>query len=380
MIADPAMRSLAEVFLGLLFLLAILRMRVLDRYVGGVWVVSFLLSAVTMCGLYVVVDLAEKADALLKTKTASHLQLIIDFYSCRIPLFASRLFPMMCLAATIMTVVRLTKSNELVPMILAGRSVYRILSPAFLAMGVVMACSLAVDEWVLPRLALQIQATDSSVGKEKTQDHVHVFDREGTLWYYTKYNLRTRAMWDVMVERRGETGVTWRIRAERARWVAAPRSGWLMSKGIEWTLDARGGIEGRARSFEEDGLLVPSGFTPDLVETADIVFVPIGELARQALVHPDDPTPLVQFHTRLVFPLFNLILPALGLAVMLRREVRSLMLGFGICLVVGLVFFAVYLFFVNLGSKGGLDPVVAAWTPVVLFVAVDLWFLGSVRT
>ncbi len=381
MIADPALRTVVEAFLGLLFLLAILRMRVLDRYVGAVWIMSFLLSAVTMCGLYVVVDLAEKADALLKTNTSSHLQLIIDFYSCRIPLFASRLFPMMCLAATIMTVVRLTKSNELVPMILAGRSVFRILSPAFLAMGVVMACSLAVDEWVLPRLALQIQTTDSSVGKEKTQDHVHVFDRDGrTLWFYNKYNLRTQAMWDVMVERKGETGGTWRIRAQTARWVAAPRSGWLMSSGVEWTLDARGGIEGSARAFGEDGLLVPSNFSPDLVETADNMFVPIQELARQALAHPDDPTPLVQFHTRLVFPLFNVILPALGLAVMLRREVRSLMLGFGICLVVGLVFFAVYLFFVNLGSKGGLDPVVAAWTPVVLFVAVDLWFLGSVRT
>lgn len=379
MITDPAMRGLLEASLGLLLLLAILRMRVLDRYVGAVWIGSFLLAAVTMCGLYVVVDLAEKADALLKTKTSSHLQLILDFYSCRIPLFASRLFPMMCLAATIMTVVRLTKSNELVPMILAGRSVYRILTPAFLAMGIVMACSMAVDEWVLPRLALQIQATESSVGKEKFQEKVHVFDREGTLWFYNKYNLRTRAMWDVMVDKTKD-GRTRHIRAERARWVSAPRSGWMMSNGIEMWFDARGAIEDTAREFGEDGLLFESAFSPDLVETADTLFVPIAELARQALAHPDDPTPLVQFHQRLVFPLFNVILPALGLAVMLRREVRSLMLGFGICLVVGLAFFAVYLFFVNLGSKGGLDPVLAAWTPAVLFVSVDLWFLGSVRT
>lgn len=380
MIEDPSVRMAAWVVGGLLVLLALLRMRVLDRYVGALWIRSFLVAALTMCGLYLVIDLAEKADALLKTDAPSHFRLIVDYYSCRLPLFASRLFPMMCLAATIMTVVSLTKSNELVPMILAGQSVYRVLGPAFLAMGIIVAAAMAVDEWLLPRVALQMQLTESKVGKEKFQEREHVFDREGTLWYYDKYNLRTRTMRDLMVDRRLEAGRTWRVRGAEARWVAGPRSGWLLSDGVEWTLDALGRIEGTAHAFGKEGLLVPSAFSPDQVETADNPYQPIGELARQALDHPDDPAPLVQFHTRLVFPLFNLILPVLGLAVMLRREVRSLMLGFGVCLVVGMAFFGAYLFFVNLGSKGGMDPVAATWAPVVLFASLALWLLGSVRT
>lgn len=378
---DPVLRNALWAVGALLTILAILRMRVLDRYIGALWIRSFLVAAVTMCGLYVVIDLAEKADALLKTQTSSHLRLIVEYYSCRLPLFLSRLFPMMCLAATITTVVSLTKSNELVPMILAGRSVFRVLTPTFLAMGLVLACSMAVDEWVLPRLALAMQLTESKVGKEKYQERQHVFDPEGTLWYYDKYNLGTRTMRDVMVDRKlDDTGRRWRVRGAEARWVSAPRSGWLLTDGIEWTLDARGRIEGTARSFGRDGLLVPSTFSPDQVETTDNPFLPIRALAKHALDHPDDPVPLVQFHSRLVFPLFNLILPVLGLAVMLRHEVRSLMLGVGICLVVGMVFFGVYLFFVNLGSKGGMNPVAAAWTPVVLFTSLALWLLGSVRT
>lgn len=380
MILDPSLRNAAWAVGALLFVLAVLRMRVLDRYVGALWLRSFLVAALTMCGLYVVIDLAEKANALLKTETSSHLGLIFDYYACRLPLFVSRLFPMICLAATIMTVVSLTKSNELVPMILAGRSVFRVLAPAFLAMGLVLAVSMAVDEWLLPRVALQMQLTESKVGKEKFQERQHVFDDEGTLWYYDKYNLRTRTMRDVMVDRRLEADRTWRVRGAEARWVTGPRSGWLLSNGLEWTLDARGRLEETARAFGKDGLLVPSAFSPDKVETADNPFLPLGELAQHALDHPDDPTPLVQFHSRLVFPLFNLILPALGLAVMLRREVRSMMLGFGICIVVGMVFFGVFLFFVNLGSKGGMDPVAATWTPVVLFASASLWLLGGVRT
>ena len=380
MIQDPYVRNGVWAAGGLLVLLAVLRMRVLDRYVGALWIRSFLVASLTMCGLYLVIDLAEKADALLKTEAPSHLRLIVDYYSCRLPLFASRLFPMMCMAATIMTVVSLTKSNELVPMILAGQSVYRVLGPAFLAMGLIVAGAMAVDEWLLPRVALQMQLTESKVGKEKFQEREHVFDREGTLWFYEKYNLRTRTMKDVMVDRRLAAGRTWRVRGADARWVAGPRSGWLLSDGIEWTLDALGRLEGTAHAFGKDGLLVPSGFSPDQVETADNPFQPLRDLARQALDHPDDPALLVQFHTRLVFPLFNLILPALGLAVMLRREVRSLMLGFGICLVVGMVFFMAYLFFVNIGSKGGMDPVAATWAPVVLFASLALWLLGGVRT
>lgn len=380
MIDDPAVQQALWASAGLLLLLAILRMRVLDRYVGALWIRSFLVAALTMCGLYVVIDLAEKANALLKTETTSHVRLILEYYACRLPLFLSRLFPMMCLAATIMTVVSLTKSNELVPMILAGRSVYRVLTPAFLAMLVVLAGSMAVDEWVLPRVALQMQLTESKVGKEKFQERQHVFDREGTVWYYDKYHLRTRTMRDVMVDRKLEGERTWRVRGMEARWVPAPRSGWLLTDGLEWTLDPRGKIEGTARSFGKEGLLVPSTFSPDQVETADNPFLPLGDMARQALDHPNDPAPLVQFHSRLVFPLFNVILPVLGLAIMLRREVRSMMLGFGICVAVGLVFFGSYLFFVNLGSKGGMDPVAATWAPVVLFVSLALWLLGGVRT
>ncbi|MEK7866565.1 MAG: LptF/LptG family permease, partial [Planctomycetota bacterium] len=257
MIEDPSLRMAAWVAGGLLLLLAILRMRVLDRYVGALWIRSFLVAALTMCGLYLVIDLAEKADALLKTESTSHFRLIVEYYSCRLPLFASRLFPMMCLAATIMTVVSLTKSNELVPMILAGQSVYRVLGPAFLAMGTLVAGAMAVDEWLLPRVALQMQLTESRVGKEKFQERENVFDRENTLWFYDKYNLRTRTMRNLIVDRREpETGRTWHITGAEARWVAGPRSGWLLSDGVEWTLDALGRIEGTAHSFGKDGLLV----------------------------------------------------------------------------------------------------------------------------
>lgn len=380
MIDDPSLRAAAWAAAGVLAIVGVLRMRVLDRYVGALWGRSFLVAAVVMCGLYVVIDLAEKADALLKTKVPSHAQLVLDYYACRLPLIASQLFPMMCLAATVMTVVSLTKSNELVPMILSGRSVFRVLSPAFLAMGAVVAGAMALDEWVLPGVAIEMQVTESRVGKEKFQEKTHVFDREGTLWFYTKYNLRTRTMWDLMVDRRLPGGRTWRVKGTEAHWIAAPRSGWVVTEGVEWTVDPRGGIEGNARSFGKEGVLVPSQFSPEQVETFDNPFRPLEELAREALAHPDDPAPLVRFHSRLVFPLFNLILPCLGLAVMLRREVRSQMLGFGVCLAVGIVFFGAWIFFVNLGTKGGLDPVAASWAPVVLFSSAALWLLGGVRT
>jgi lipopolysaccharide export LptBFGC system permease protein LptF len=71
-------------------------------------------------------------------------------------------------------------------------------------------------------------------------------------------------------------------------------------------------------------------------------------------------------------------LVALPFAFRLGR--RGALYGIGIALGLGIAFYAIIAFFTTLGQAGALPPVVAVWSPNVLFASLSLYVFLGVRS
>ena len=161
----------------------------------------------------------------------------------------------------------------------------------------------------------------------------------------------------------------------------APQMTWDDSLGVWEVRDAtlRTFADGRERFQAIPVLDTALAVTPDdlarserdaqrqtLTETAETL-----DAMRRAGV-TDRAATLVGLHAKIAYPLSTLILILLGvpLAAQRRRGGQAVVLGLG--LVIAFLYFAMQRILEPLGASGDLPPVVAVWTPHVVFALVTL--------
>jgi lipopolysaccharide export LptBFGC system permease protein LptF len=88
--------------------------------------------------------------------------------------------------------------------------------------------------------------------------------------------------------------------------------------------------------------------------------------------HPERFDLLMQMLTRLTRPASSLVLLLLGLPFVLRPGQRTIAAGLGVALGTCAVYMAVDFFFQQLGNRGELQPLVAAWLATALFGSIAL--------
>jgi lipopolysaccharide export LptBFGC system permease protein LptF len=126
-------------------------------------------------------------------------------------------------------------------------------------------------------------------------------------------------------------------------------------------------------------------FTPDLAVTywrarenpLELSFREVRELSHR---NPDDVVyqTLSQYH--LTFPLANLVLLLCGIPLLMRRDRGRATVGISIGALLCVFYFAADFVLRNLGLQGSLDPLLAAWLPVLLFGSLGLVMYDSMKS
>jgi len=94
-----------------------------------------------------------------------------------------------------------------------------------------------------------------------------------------------------------------------------------------------------------------------------------------------DTIPLqVQLNKKFSVPLFALIMAMVSLPFAFVAGNRGAMAGVGISLVIAISYWSIGQIFEQIGNLNQLPPVVAAWSPDVIFSLAGLYFLARMRT
>ena len=359
-------------------------MQILDRYILIRVLQPFLYCVVGFVSIWLVFDLSENAPTFLENKAP--LSRVAEFYLLRVPEIILISLPVGLLLAILYTFTQMSRRNEIISILGSGRSVLRLLAPLLLLGLALTAFATALNYSAAPHAGavkkdiLQEVSSGQDLERQAIRGHLFRNREDRRFWHIGRLNPSLERLANVMILQEDSAGHLQRnYYAEKAGYDHATKT-WRLEKGKVVDFTPQGDVQEqrwfeilRLRNFSETPWRISSS-----VLEANFLSVP--EL-REYLANNAHFTParLAAYRTQLAYRwalpwgclLAVLIAAPLGIIYSRRGLMGSITLAI-------LFFFLLVLtssVFLALGKGHRIDPVLAAWGPVVLFGAIGLVML-----
>jgi len=364
--------------------------RLLDRYVTAIFAAALAVFSAAFVALFVTVDFASNLGRFLELKNVPIVRFVLWYYLLRLPVSLALVLPMVVLFAAIFTVIKLQRTNEVLPIAASGISLRRMSRP-FLAAAILAAAGMgALDEYVLPSLSAELARTDEIRSSREVSFGVADYNASAWIWGREYDHVKQEMRKDVQVtlldaDRRPLVNV----RATRCRWDPERRR-WVAFDGhVEYVNDILrpegGRPQARIDAIPASGYLVEAPFKLETLRTSAspgdrYAFAPLREILREVRAHPDVPVWGMRLHSRLAFPLSPVVLLLVGLPSVVAAHSKSFVRGLVTSSLYVAVYYPLYLMMGDLGNHGTIPAPVAAWFATAAFGIFGLVSFGRMRT
>lgn len=376
------------------------RLSLMDRYVVHSFLSPFAFSLFSFFGVWLIADFTDNGPAF----TGLPFSRMVEFYIVQIPYVILFVLPIAVLLSGLSALSKLSKSNELITMIGAGRSVFRILTPIFIIGTYCSLIGLAFKyEWAPVSVGYKEALVDTAFkeswakrqGQEVYRDvwakrgwmHVNSVDRR--TWYvgrvpYTLSNpMSGIVVWQL--RENGQPEKIWKAQRVEWHWDAQP---------AEWVLTD-------AQVYEYDSEQIPRISTyPELrisdwsetpwkvlSSSQDPEYLGVPGLVMYMNANADmDKGSLAPFRTNFwyisaePFACLAMILVAAPLGIVYSR--RGVMGGVAGAIIIFALMYVMRGTFLALGHRGAFPPVIAAWGTNLIVAALGcvlLWYRAQNR-
>ena len=360
----------------------------IDRLTMQGYFKSYAVCLTSLLSLYIVVDLFTNLDDFCHNSTGLKAvgTRIVSYYGYRIPQFFDRLCEAIVLLAAMFTVAMMQRNNEQVPLLSAGVSTHRIVSPVLFCACFMMTMTVLNQEFIIPRIGNQLMLERSDPAGAKEVNIKSAFESNGIHMEGDRGVRKAKLVYGFRVTiPESIDGNPYHIEAKEATYEpgAEPMKGtWIMRGCKPRNMPNIPDI----LEVKDDGLYHLHTRSTDFEAlTRDQKWFQLASTTRlyQELQRPDS-TRLamiaVLFHTRLTRPILGMVLVLMGLSVILRDQTRNVIISSGFCLVLCGIFFATCYACKMLGDYEILAPALAAWLPVLGFGPFAVVMFDAVQT
>ncbi|MCA9247625.1 MAG: LptF/LptG family permease [Planctomycetales bacterium] len=376
-------------------------MRTIDRYLLTQFMQVFLICFVSLTGLYVVIDAFGNLDDFIEfADRDGGLAVVVGrYYGFRSIAFFDRISGLLTLISAMFTVTWLQRHREMIALSAAGISTTRILAPILVAAIGLSLLAAANRELVLPRLkhVLSLNAQDLAgtrkVDVRPQYDHRTNILIRGKSLYAKDCKITEPAF--RLPESLAQYGTN--LAAQKAFWCERTNnrpSGYLLKQ----VSAPEGLVSGPSLSadgspviltpsdhewLQDDEVFVVSDITFDMLhggsgwKSFSSTWEMIAGLHNPSLDFGADMS--VAVHGRLVQPFLDVTLVFLGLPLVISRGGENMFWAIGQCILIAVLFLVVVFACQALGSSYWLDPALAVWLPLFLFVPLAVWMSEPLR-
>lgn len=368
-------------------------MWIIDRYLLRQFLQTYVICFCSLTGLYVIFDLFTNLEEFLRCaeKSGSLFSLMGSYYGYRSILFFDRTSGLLTLVAAMFTVTWIQRHNEMTALMAAGISRLRVVVPVIGAAVVIAVLSIANRELVIPNFREELSRKTIDLIGDRGQPLEPRYDNQ--TWIYLQggltYDDEQRITKPDFHLPRSLDFYGNRVKGKEAFYKPAdenhPRGYLFQGVTVPADLDRQPSLP-----REGDPVIITRHDAPDWLEPGECFVVSnltFEELTGgQALRQFSSTAQLIRgvqnpsfdfgadvrvtIHSRIVQPLLDLTLLFLGLPLVLTRESRNVFVAIGLCVAMVSVFMLVVLGFQRLGSIYLMEPALAAWAPLMIFVPV----------
>lgn len=357
----------------------------LDRYVMRKYLAIFFLVFAALLLISIIVTFFERLDNVYQHNKS--LNLLLTYIQYKIPEFIHFILPVTTLAATLLALGLLTKSNEITAMKACGISLYR------LALSIVFLASLAslfafgLQERLLPSANKKAEEVWNRINDIPPRTY-NFLDRRWVLskdkdriFHYRYYDPIAGVFSQLSVYELDlpSWSLKRRIFAEKGRiegndlWFI---KGWSRHFGGETSTRLEVFKEMGFRVEEEAGYFVKEWKEPSLMSYAELksYIADIKEMGFETRRFD------VDLSSKISFPLVSLVMALIGIPFAFSMGRKGALVGIGLSIAIAMVYWGVLGVFRSLGYVGFLSAFLGSWGPNLVFGMTGLYLLLRLRT
>ena len=368
--------------------------RLLDVYTGQQYVRIFALSVFAALGIFYISTFIDLADKLFRGSATT--ALLLRYFYYQTPQYVYYIIPIAGLLSTLVTVGLMTKNSELIVMKACGMSLYRAAAPLMLLAVSASVALFGLQEVVLARANTEAERLNGIIrGWPKPPSialNRWMASASGDIYHYDFFDSKTSAF--SRFTRYQLDSQTWRLNElTYAETVTASEplsleTPWRWQKGWVRTLTlahAEGATKpavtyapfaDRALPLEPKGYFETETPDPDKMTYRELALY-VSQLKASGF---NAVPPTVKLQRKVAFPFVTIVMTLLAVPFAVTTGRRGAMYGIGIGIAISIAYWVILQVFSAIGEGGVLTPMLAAWAPNLIFGAIALYMVLTVRT
>jgi len=362
----------------------------LDEYVMRAYATNFLLSLGTFALLFVVFTFFELMGDIVRNQTPF---IIVGEYLINlIPFIINAVTPLCSLLAVLITFGALNRSSELTAMKATGISLYRVVAPVLVVATVLAAALFAFDESYLPDANRRQEQLRAEIKDKPAQTFLlpgrqfisGKMDKAGDparIFYYQAFDTDRYVFDDLTVFEFDPATftLTRRIHAQTVRWDATVGQ-WVFDNGWKRSFSGETIIPGSYQTFSvatfPEIREQPSYFKKDDKPSDEMSYGELDKYIADLRQSGFDTVKLqVQLANKLAVPAITLVMAILAVPFAVSMGKRGGLAGIATAIGVAIAYWVVAGIFSSMGNINTLPPLLAAWSPDLLFAITGSYLL-----
>jgi len=331
-----------------------------------------------------VIDTSERTDDFVKSGQ-SFGYILSHYYAGFIPFIISMIFPLMVFIAVILFTSKMAGRSEIVAILAGGIRFHRMLRPYLIGAFFFAIIFLLSNHYIIPKTNTRLAEFKSKFIDSKSSYEIGQYLSKGSDYYLRldtnvfagirNYDTASKiAYGGFFMEKLNGTKVIYNLRADNLKWDTGARE-WKLENAVERKIN---GLKEELKVIPKMTInlnVKPAQIRPDKYFKDKMTTPELNEFIRSEESRGTEGLNdyKVERYRRGATP-FSVILLTLMGAVVASRKTRG---GSGLHLAFGIILAAVFVimdkFSLTFATKGNFPPILAAWSPNIIFTLIGLY-------
>jgi LPS export ABC transporter permease LptF/LPS export ABC transporter permease LptG len=359
----------------------------LDDYVLRDLVGYFVMIVASLLMLSLVFTLFELIGDILRNQVSPWV--VAEYLLNVTPYFLYNIAQYGVLLAVLITLGLMQRSNEVTALKATGISIYRIIIPVLLAGAAVAACLFVSDQFYLPHANKRQDALLNKIKGKPPQTYLNpyrrwIFGQHSTIYYYQLFDSERNQFGDLSVFQFNPSNfqLVNRIHAGRAHWEERLNR-WICEEG--WQRSFQNSAIQDFHTFDVSTFTSvsepPTYFKKEVRQSLEMNYEQLLRYIHDLQQSGFEVVRLkVQLQKKLAFPVITFVMGVLAIPFALSAGKRGAVAGVATAIAIAVVYSVVSGLFEAMGNISQLPPVLAAWSPDVIFALVGGYLILKVPT
>lgn len=361
--------------------------QILDLYVIQTWAFYLVVLLIAFSGIYIIFDFFQLLSDIVRNHISA--MVVFNYYWFLSPQIIYQMLPLAILVGTLVGFGVLTKSNQVTAMLSTGTSIYRAALPVLLLSAGLSVVMYVIGDYTLPESNQQQDALRNQIKGKPPQTSFRprrqwIFGQETRIYNHRFFDPDRNVFADLSVFEfdPGTFNLKRRVYAGRAVWEEAVH-GWVLENG--WVRDVSADkvtaytpfAVANFKELDEQ----PQYFKKDVKTSSQMSAWELRDYIRELAQSGFDVVRLsVQFYRKFSFPLIAFVVTLIAVPFSQTMGRKGAVSGFAASIGIAIVYWSLSSLFEAMGNLSQLPPIVAAWSPDLLFGLCGTYMLLRVRT